>query len=78
MGVGFAEQDLLELSDRIGYVSTGLRDEEITRCLGRTKLAVSTDLSLHFASEMERKCSICQVKYLSCCVDSICLCPSWI
>lgn len=58
-------EDLLELSDRIGYVSTGLRDEEITRCLGRTKLAVSTDLSLHFASEMERKCSICQEEYES-------------
>ncbi|KAH6801774.1 hypothetical protein C2S51_033220 [Perilla frutescens var. frutescens] len=56
-------EELLELSDRIGYVSTGLKDDEITHCLGRTKLAVSTDLSLHFASEMERKCSICQEEY---------------
>lgn len=56
-------EELVELSDRIGYVSTGLRDDEITRCLGRTKLAVSTDLSSHLASEMERKCSICQEEY---------------
>ncbi|XP_057770533.1 E3 ubiquitin-protein ligase RDUF2-like [Salvia miltiorrhiza] len=56
-------EELLELSDRIGYVSTGLRDDEITRCLGTTKVAPSTDLSLHFTSEMERKCSICQEEY---------------
>ncbi|KAL1554782.1 RING-type E3 ubiquitin transferase [Salvia divinorum] len=56
-------EELLELGDRIGYVSTGLKDDEITRCLGTAKLATSTDVSLHFASEMERKCSICQEEY---------------
>lgn len=60
----------MELSDRIGYVSTGLRDDEITRCLVKSKLALSTDLSLHLAPEMERKCSICQVKFLVYLVDS--------
>lgn len=66
-------QELLELGDRIGHVSTGLREDEIASCLRRTKLAMLDDLSLHFASEMERKCSICQVslcKFLSCvCLD---------
>lgn len=57
------KQELLELGDRIGYVSTGLKDDEIARCLGTAKLATSTDLSLQFASEMERKCSICQVSF---------------
>ncbi|XP_041997949.1 probable E3 ubiquitin-protein ligase HIP1 isoform X1 [Salvia splendens] len=56
-------EELLELGDRIGYVSTGLKDDEIARCLGTAKLATSTDLSLQFASEMERKCSICQEEY---------------
>ncbi|KAK6154004.1 hypothetical protein DH2020_013643 [Rehmannia glutinosa] len=56
-------EELLELGDTIGYVSTGLREDEITRCLRRTKLATIEDLSLHFASETERKCSICQEEY---------------
>ncbi|KAI3463752.1 hypothetical protein Pfo_020415 [Paulownia fortunei] len=56
-------EELLELGDRIGYVSTGLREDEITHCLRRTKLAMLDDLSLHFATEMERKCSICQEEY---------------
>ncbi|XP_042002151.1 probable E3 ubiquitin-protein ligase HIP1 isoform X2 [Salvia splendens] len=54
-------EELLELGDRIGYVSTGLKDDEIARCLGTAKLTTSTEL--HFASEMERKCSICQEEY---------------
>ncbi|KAK4426713.1 putative E3 ubiquitin-protein ligase RHG1A [Sesamum alatum] len=56
-------EELLELGDRIGYVCTGLRENEITCCLTRTKLAMSDDLPLHFASETERKCSICQEEY---------------
>ncbi|XP_051119740.1 uncharacterized protein LOC127243658 [Andrographis paniculata] len=56
-------EELLELGDRIGYVNTGLGEDDITRCLRRTKLAMLGDLSLHFASEMERKCSICQEEY---------------
>ncbi|KAL3639347.1 hypothetical protein CASFOL_017254 [Castilleja foliolosa] len=55
-------EELLELGDRIGYVSTGLREDEINRCLMRTKLATLEDLLLHCASETERKCSICQMK----------------
>ncbi|XP_011097006.1 uncharacterized protein LOC105176030 [Sesamum indicum] len=56
-------EELLELGDRIGYVSTGLREDEIACCVRRTKLAMLDDLPLHFASEMEKKCSICQEEY---------------
>ncbi|KAK4409569.1 putative E3 ubiquitin-protein ligase HIP1 [Sesamum angolense] len=55
--------DLITCHTRIGYVSTGLREDEIACCLRRTKLAMLDDLPLHFASEMERKCSICQEEY---------------
>ncbi|KAL0283371.1 UNVERIFIED_CONTAM: putative E3 ubiquitin-protein ligase HIP1 [Sesamum angustifolium] len=40
-------EELLELGDRIGYVSTGLREDEIACCLRRTKLAMLDDLPLH-------------------------------
>jgi hypothetical protein len=55
----FASQELLELGDKIGYVNTGLRDDEITRNLRKVKHPSFS--SLRFATEMERKCSICQV-----------------
>lgn len=54
-------QELLELGDSIGYVNTGLREDEMTKCLRSSKLALSDHLSLRFALDMERKCSICQV-----------------
>ncbi|GAB2216483.1 hypothetical protein Droror1_Dr00024257 [Drosera rotundifolia] len=38
---GFFEQELLELGDRIGYVSTGLLEEEILRCIGKIKFFAS-------------------------------------
>ncbi|GER32396.1 RING/U-box superfamily protein [Striga asiatica] len=57
------KQELLELGDQIGYVSTGLREDEITHCLRRIKLASFENLSTHFTSESERKCSICQEEY---------------
>ncbi|KAL0396087.1 UNVERIFIED_CONTAM: putative E3 ubiquitin-protein ligase RHG1A [Sesamum calycinum] len=38
-------------------------EDEIACCLRTTKLAMLDDLPLHFASEMERKCSICQEEY---------------
>uniref|UniRef100_A0A5B7APM5 RING-type E3 ubiquitin transferase n=1 Tax=Davidia involucrata TaxID=16924 RepID=A0A5B7APM5_DAVIN len=56
-------EELLELGDRIGYVNTGLREDDIIRCLRKAKLSVSDDLSSHFATEMEWKCSICQEEY---------------
>lgn len=56
-------EELLELGDRIGYVSTGLKEEEIGRCLRRIKLSLVSDLSLHLSKQVERKCSICQEEY---------------
>jgi len=55
----FALQELLELGDKIGYVNTGLREDEITRNLRKVKHPSFS--SFRFATEMERKCSICQV-----------------
>ncbi|XP_075661570.1 uncharacterized protein LOC142631311 isoform X2 [Castanea sativa] len=59
---GFAEE-LLELGDRIGYVSTGLKEEEIGRCLRNIKHSLVNDLSPHFTKQVDRKCSICQEEY---------------
>nr|ACN31440.1 unknown [Zea mays] len=54
-------EELLELGDKIGYVNTGLRDDEITRNLRKVKHPSFS--SLRFATEMERKCSICQEEF---------------
>lgn len=54
-------QELLELGDRIGYVSTGLREEEIVRCLRKMKHSILDALPPHLSAGMEWKCSICQV-----------------
>ncbi|GFZ12235.1 RING/U-box superfamily protein [Actinidia rufa] len=54
-------EELLELGDKIGYVNTGLKEDEIVHCLRETKLL--DDLFSPFATEMERKCSICQEDY---------------
>ncbi|GAB2213401.1 hypothetical protein Droror1_Dr00021443 [Drosera rotundifolia] len=59
---GFFEQELLELGDRIGYVSTGLLEEEIRRCIGKIKFSASDNLSPSL-SYVNRKCSICQEEY---------------
>lgn len=50
-------QDLLELGDRIGYVNTGLEEEDIVCCLRKMKQSPIQCSS----SELEKKCSICQV-----------------
>jgi hypothetical protein len=57
----YDEQELLELGERIGYVSTGLKEEEIGRCLRKIKLSLVNDLSAHLSKQVDRKCSICQV-----------------
>lgn len=57
----WGKQELLELGDRIGYVSTGLQEDEIGRCLRKSKLSILDELSSHLPTEMDWKCSICQV-----------------
>ena len=57
------KQELLDLGERIGYVNTGLRDEEIGHCLRKIKLSISNDWS-RLSAQADRKCSICQVSLL--------------
>ncbi|KAL5203072.1 hypothetical protein ABZP36_014024 [Zizania latifolia] len=54
-------EELLDLEDRIGYVSTGLHEDEITRSLRMVKY--SSFNPKHFATEVERNCSICQEEF---------------
>lgn len=52
-------EELLELGDKIGYVSTGLREDEIGQCVRKTK----PPLASHVPTEMQWKCTICQEEY---------------
>jgi hypothetical protein len=54
-------EELLDLEDRIGYVSTGLHDDEIARSLRMVKYSAFNPK--HFATEVERNCSICQEEF---------------
>ncbi|CAO2171093.1 unnamed protein product [Urochloa humidicola] len=54
-------EELLELGDKIGYVNTGLREDEITHSIRRVKHPSFS--SFRFATELERKCSICQEEF---------------
>lgn len=56
-------EELLELGDRIGHVSTGLREDEISQNLRKMKHSIFDASQLHISTEMERKCSICQEEY---------------
>ncbi|XP_068638864.1 uncharacterized protein [Aristolochia californica] len=56
-------EELLELGDRIGYVSTGLRDEEILLCLRKMKHSILSNAPSHITTGIDRKCSICQEEY---------------
>ncbi|XP_057415923.1 uncharacterized protein LOC130710607 isoform X2 [Lotus japonicus] len=49
-------EQLLELSERIGYVSTGLKEEEMRKNI--RKLQISDD-----ASQVDKNCTICQEEY---------------
>ncbi|KAJ0900431.1 putative transcription factor C2H2 family [Helianthus annuus] len=52
-------EELVELSDRIGYVDGGLQEEEILECLKRPKKSFIK--SVDFTSKVkDSKCSICQ------------------
>lgn len=54
-------QELLDLSDRIGYVGTGLQEDEIMLCLVKTTSLNSESLPLLTSSGKDWTCSICQV-----------------
>ncbi|XP_062117024.1 uncharacterized protein LOC133830924 isoform X2 [Humulus lupulus] len=55
-------EELLDLGERIGYVNTGLKEEEIGRCLRKIKLSISNDWS-RLPSLADKKCSICQEEF---------------
>ncbi|KAF7124522.1 hypothetical protein RHSIM_Rhsim12G0141500 [Rhododendron simsii] len=52
-------EELLELSERIGNVNTGLKEDEIVHCLRKAKHM--DNLFSPLPKEVEQKCSICQV-----------------
>lgn len=54
-------QELLELGEKIGYVSMGLKEEEISRCIRKIKLSLLSDMSLHLSVQVDKKCIVCQV-----------------
>ncbi|XP_066367166.1 uncharacterized protein [Miscanthus floridulus] len=54
-------EELLDLEDRIGYVSTGLREDEIIQSLRMVKYSAFNPK--HFCTEMDRRCSICQEEF---------------
>lgn len=59
------KQQLLELGEKIGHVNTGLKEDEISRCLRRMKGSVMNDLPLSVNMNVDKKCSICQVSFSS-------------
>ncbi|KAM1129652.1 hypothetical protein ACFX13_040130 [Malus domestica] len=56
-------EQLLELGERIGNVSTGLKEDEINHCLRKIKLPTSSDATSHSSAKVESKCIICQEEY---------------
>ncbi|XP_077244679.1 uncharacterized protein LOC143884781 [Tasmannia lanceolata] len=56
-------EELLELGERIGHVSTGLREDDIFRCLRKMKHSILDALSSPLSTAIECKCSICQEEY---------------
>ncbi|XP_050376596.1 uncharacterized protein LOC126793996 [Argentina anserina] len=56
-------EQLLELGERIGYVSTGLKEDEISQCLRKIKLSMMNDQSQHPSGQIDGKCIICQEEY---------------
>ncbi|GJN15125.1 hypothetical protein PR202_gb02016 [Eleusine coracana subsp. coracana] len=54
-------EELLDLEDRMGYVSTGLREDEILQSLRMVKHTPFN--TKHFSTEMDRRCSICQEEF---------------
>ncbi|MBA0604457.1 hypothetical protein Godav_017116, partial [Gossypium davidsonii] len=60
-------EQLLELGEKIGHVNTGLKEDEISRCLRKMKGSVMNDLPLSVNMNVDKKCSICQYREEICC-----------
>ncbi|KAG5009436.1 hypothetical protein JHK87_017951 [Glycine soja] len=55
-------EQLLELGERIGYVNTGLKEDEMGLNIRKVKPSSSNDASKH---QLDKKCSVCQEEYES-------------
>ncbi|CAI8594917.1 unnamed protein product [Vicia faba] len=53
-------EQLLELGERIGYVKTGLKEDEMRHNIKKIKVLFSNDVSKH---QIDKKCTICQEEY---------------
>ncbi|KAI4324670.1 hypothetical protein MLD38_030137 [Melastoma candidum] len=56
-------EQLLDLGDRIGYVNTGLKEDEIRRCVRKAKVPSLTEFPRISSAKPDKKCSICQEEY---------------
>ncbi|KAF9667573.1 hypothetical protein SADUNF_Sadunf15G0037400 [Salix dunnii] len=56
-------EQLLELGDRIGYVNTGLKEDEISSCVKKINPSIIKELPSHLPMILEKKCSICQDEF---------------
>ncbi|KAG6746834.1 hypothetical protein POTOM_049204 [Populus tomentosa] len=56
-------EQLLELGDRIGYVNTGLKEDEISSCVKKINPSIIKELPSHLPMTLEKKCSICQDEF---------------
>ncbi|RDX64015.1 E3 ubiquitin-protein ligase MBR1, partial [Mucuna pruriens] len=55
-------EELLELGERIGYVNTGLKEDEVGLNIRKVKLPSSNDTTKH---QIDKQCSVCQEEYES-------------
>ncbi|XP_031399677.1 uncharacterized protein LOC116210027 isoform X2 [Punica granatum] len=58
---GMSYEELLNLSNKIGYESTGLKKDEMFRCLTKAKSRMDETLPLLLHAGGEWECSICQL-----------------
>ncbi|KAF3634725.1 putative ceramide kinase-like [Capsicum annuum] len=56
-------EQLVELSDRIGYVGTGLAEEKIVQCIRKFKLSTTDSYSMLISTDKTWRCTICQEGY---------------
>ncbi|KAJ8548264.1 hypothetical protein K7X08_030733 [Anisodus acutangulus] len=56
-------EQLVELSDRIGYVGTGLAEEKIVQYIRKLKLSTTDSYSMLISTDKAWRCTICQEGY---------------
>ncbi|KAK8487357.1 hypothetical protein V6N11_021429 [Hibiscus sabdariffa] len=56
-------EELLELGDKIGYVNTGLKEDEVSNCISKIKGSMKNDVAPNEPMHVDNKCSVCQEEY---------------